>query len=150
MRSWAWTTGLAAVTADQPQLWRQFSNPLRQYVERIHARKFCFFHSDGYIFDIYEDLIEIGVDAVNSQLFCMTSRRSAVVEGPHHLLGRVDRQTCWLTAPSTTSAGRRRAANALYDGHGGVIASANSGWVRTGNVRAVFDEWDRLSAQAES
>ena len=35
------------------------------------AGKFVFCHSDGNISAIYPDLIEIGVDALNSQLFCM-------------------------------------------------------------------------------
>lgn len=28
-------------------------------------------HSDGYILELYDDLIEIGVDAINSQVWCM-------------------------------------------------------------------------------
>ncbi|MDA0322938.1 MAG: hypothetical protein O2923_09520 [Verrucomicrobia bacterium] len=30
-----------------------------------------FMHSDGHILEIYPDLVEIGIDAVNSQIFCM-------------------------------------------------------------------------------
>ena len=38
----------------------------------LHAHgKSVFFHSDGHIESIFPDLVEIGVDAVNSQLFCM-------------------------------------------------------------------------------
>ncbi len=35
------------------------------------AGTYVFMHSDGYIRDIYQDLIEIGINAINSQLFCM-------------------------------------------------------------------------------
>ncbi len=33
--------------------------------------KFTFMHSDGHISETYPDLVEVGVDALNSQLFCM-------------------------------------------------------------------------------
>lgn len=33
--------------------------------------KLVLMHSDGYILNILDDLVEIGVDAVNSQLQCM-------------------------------------------------------------------------------
>ena len=56
-----------------PAKWREIFKPLYiDYVSIAHdAGKKIFMHSDGHIFDIYEDLIEIGVDAINSQLFCM-------------------------------------------------------------------------------
>lgn len=56
-----------------PQLWRRLFKPLYQeYVELIHSRgKKVFFHSDGYILEIIPDLIEIGIDALNAQLFTL-------------------------------------------------------------------------------
>jgi len=56
-----------------PDAWRDLFKPLyRDYCDRIHAAgKFAMFHSDGQISSILGDLIEIGVDAVNAQLFCM-------------------------------------------------------------------------------
>jgi hypothetical protein len=66
-----------------PDLWRQIFKPFyREYVQvaRRHG-KFVFMHSDGRIIDIIPDLIEIGVDALNS------GARSAVPR-PDHLLGR--------------------------------------------------------------
>jgi hypothetical protein len=49
-----------------PDLWRQFYKPLyKDYCDMIHsAGKKVFFHSDGNIMAIYEDLIGIGVDAI--------------------------------------------------------------------------------------
>lgn len=132
-----------------PQLWRDFFKPrYRQYVERIHAAgKLCFFHSDGYIFDIYEDLIEIGVDAVNSQLFCMNIEEiGRRFKGRLTFWGEMDRQHL-LAHGSVDDVRRavRRAASALYDGRGGVIAQCEFGvGARPENVRAVYDEWDRI------
>jgi len=57
----------------QPQLWRELFQPLyREYSNLIHsAGKTVFFHSDGNIQKIFPDLVKIGIDAVNSQLYLM-------------------------------------------------------------------------------
>jgi uroporphyrinogen decarboxylase len=135
-----------------PQLWRDFFKPYyRQYAERIHAAgKLCFFHSDGYIFDIYEDLVEIGVDAVNSQLFCMDVEEiGRRFKGRITFWGEVDRQH--LLANGSVEDVRqavRRAATALWDGHGRVIGQCEFGvGARPENVRAVFDEWNRIGVR---
>jgi uroporphyrinogen decarboxylase len=138
-----------------PALWREVFKPLyREYVDRIHAAgKFCLFHSDGYIFDIYEDLIELGVDAINSQIFCMDLEEiGRRFKGRITFWGEIDRQD---TLPNATTdevrAAVRRAAAALYDGHGGVIAQCEFGMgARPQNVRAVYEEWDRLAAEHTS
>ncbi|MBM3290710.1 MAG: methyltransferase, partial [Candidatus Hydrogenedentes bacterium] len=56
-----------------PELWRAFFKPCyAEYCARARrAGKFVFMHSDGFIDPILEDLVEIGVDALNAQLFCM-------------------------------------------------------------------------------
>ena len=56
-----------------PKQWRKIFKPLyKEYIDLAHqAGKKIFMHSDGYIFDIYGDLIELGLDAINSQLFIM-------------------------------------------------------------------------------
>lgn len=135
-----------------PQLWRDFFKPYyRQYVERIHAAgKLCFFHSDGYIFDIYEDLIEIGVDAVNSQIFCMDIEEiGRRFRGRITFWGEVDRQhllPCGCIEDVRRSV--RRAAAALYTGHGGVIAQCEFGvGAKPENVRVVYDEWNCICSK---
>lgn len=66
-----WGTQISLLIS--PETWKTIFKPL--YSELIAkmkaAGKKVFFHSDGYIFELYSDLIEIGVDAVNSQLWCM-------------------------------------------------------------------------------
>lgn len=137
-----------------PGLWRELFKPLyREYAERIRAAgKFCFFHSDGWIFDIYEDLIEIGVDAVNSQLFCMDIEEiGRRFKGRITFWGEIDRQHLLPAGtPDEIRAAVRRVANALYDGRGGVIAQCEFGMAaRPDNVRAMFDEWNRLSNRSD-
>lgn len=139
----------------RPKLWREIFKPMyADYVKIIHdAGKFAFMHSDGYILDIYEDLIEVGVDAINSQLFCMDieeiGRRFA---GRITFWGEIDRQGILpFGTEEGTRAAVRRVARALYDGNGGVIAQCEFGpEAKPHTVRAVFDEWDRVSAEVRA
>jgi len=56
----------------RPSIWRQFFKPrYRKMFNLVHdygAR--VYFHTDGYIIDILEDLVEIGVDVINPQFSC--------------------------------------------------------------------------------
>lgn len=148
--SWMDDWGSQRALLMAPALWREFYKPLyREYVDRIHAAgKFCLVHSDGYIFDIYEDLIEIGVDAINSQLFCMDIEEiGRRFKGRITFWGEIDRQHI-LPSGTVDDVRRavRRAASALYDGRGGVIAECEFGaGAKPDNVRAVYEEWDRIS-----
>lgn len=56
-----------------PVMWKQYYKPMyKQYCDMAHSKgKFVIFHSDGFTEDIIPDLIEIGVDALNLQIFCM-------------------------------------------------------------------------------
>ncbi len=133
-----------------PAMWREIFKPLyRQYVEIAHrAGKFAFMHSDGWIFDIYGDLIEIGVDAINSQLFCMDIEEiGRRFKGRITFWGEIDRQHILAhEPPEAAREAVRRVARALRDGRGGVIAQCEFGaGARPENVRAVFDEWNRVT-----
>lgn len=56
----------------RPDMWREFFKPCyAEYFQLAReAGKFRFFHSDGYIMEIIEDLIEIGIQALNCQVMC--------------------------------------------------------------------------------
>ena len=56
-----------------PRAWRRVFVPCyREMLEATHAAgKLVFFHTDGYTFEIIEDLIDLGVDALNCQVTCM-------------------------------------------------------------------------------
>ncbi len=129
----------------RPALWREIFKPLYRDYAAIARRsgKRVFMHSDGYIADIYEDLIEIGVNAVNSQIFCMDvedlGRRFA---GRITFWGEIDRQHMLpYGSPADVKAAVRRARRAL-DRSGGVIAQCEFGiGARPENVAAVFEAW---------
>jgi uroporphyrinogen decarboxylase len=131
-----------------PALWREVFKPLyREYAGIAHRQgKYAFMHSDGYITDIYPDLIEIGVDALNSQVFCMDvgelGRRFA---GKITFWGEVDRQHLLpYGTPGDVAAAVKAAKEALYR-NGGAIAQCEFGiGARPENVAAVFETWKSL------
>ena len=56
-----------------PIAWRRIFAPCyREMFAEVHAAgKLVFFHSDGYVLEIIEDLIALGADAINCQVTCM-------------------------------------------------------------------------------
>lgn len=139
-----WGTNTALLI--NPKTWREVFKPLyRDYVEMIHAAgKFAFFHSDGNIQAIYGDLVEIGVDAVNSQLFTMDIEALAsLYKGKITFWGEIDRQHVLpFGTPEEVKAAVWRVRAALDDGSGGVIAQCE--WGKDNpveNVRAVYAAW---------
>lgn len=132
-----------------PTLWRKLLKPLyKDYCVLIHnAGKFVFMHSDGYIFDIYEDLIEIGIDAINSQLFCMDIEEiGRRFKGRITFYGEIDRQRV-LASENLDDVRKavKRVKESLYDCHGGVVAQCEFGTgAKPENVEAVFKEWENI------
>jgi len=131
-----------------PEVWRSFFKPLyKDYCDIIRGSgKYVFFHSDGFIEDIYPDLIEIGVSAVNSQLMCMNVERLAAQhKGRITFWGEVDRQHAQpYGTPEDCRAVVRRVRKALDDGAGGLIAQCEWGTLDPfENIDAIFDEWSR-------
>lgn len=126
--------------------WRAVFKPLyKEYCDIIHAAgKYVFFHSDGNIEAIYPDLIEIGVDALNSQLFCMDIERLGEKHrGKITFWGEIDRQYVLpFGTPDDVRQAVWRVRNALDTGSGGVIAQCEWGKDNSRqNIEAVFTSW---------
>lgn len=129
-----------------PALWRELFKPLyRDYVEIAHRHgQYAFMHSDGHIAAILPDLVEIGVDALNAQLFTMDV--AAIGErfaGRLTFWGEIDRQHLLpYGTPAGVAAAVRTVRQALWR-QGGVIAQCEFGiGARPENVAAVFEAWD--------
>ena len=141
-----WGTQLSLLIS--PVMWRKFYKPLyKEYCDIIHSRnKYVFFHSDGNIEAIYPDLIEIGVNAVNSQLFCMDMERlGELYAGKIVFWGEIDRQHIlpFGTVQDVRAAVDRAAKALLRHGRTGVIAQCEWGKNNPAeNIRAVFEQWD--------
>ena len=131
-----------------PQIWRELFKPLYgEYCELAKVEnKFVFMHSDGYISDIMEDLIKVGVDAINSQLFCMDLHDLARrFKGRITFWGEIDRQH--VLPAEDPQVGRnavREVASKLYDPSGGVIAHFEFGaGANPATAIAIFEEWEK-------
>ena len=132
-----------------PQLWRALFKPLyRDYAQIARSRgKKLFMHSDGHIAAIYPDLVEIGIDAVNSQVFCMGVDALAPYAGRITFWGEIDRQHL-LSDGSPGDIDRAvRGVHARLWRQGGCIAQCEFGAAaRPENVRQVFASWDSLTS----
>ena len=133
-----------------PNLWRDFFKPLyKEYCDRIHsAKKFALFHSDGYIEPLCPDLIEIGTDAVNAQLFCMNIEElGRKYRGQITFWGEIDRQQILpFGTKGEVAAAVKRVKEALWLPEGGVIAQCEFGLRDPKeNIRTVFETWEAIA-----
>ncbi|MBN2310700.1 MAG: methyltransferase [Candidatus Hydrogenedentes bacterium] len=139
-----WGTQHALLIA--PDLWRALYKPLyTAYCDVLkRAGKYVFFHSDGHTAAIIPDLIEIGVDAINTQIFCMDIEELARrFKGKITLWGEICRQNIlpFGTVEEVRQA-VRRVRRAFDDGAGGLVAQCEWG-IRDPkeNIEAVFETW---------
>jgi uroporphyrinogen decarboxylase len=134
-----------------PSLWRRIFKPLYGEYAAIarHFHKKIFIHSDGFIVDILGDLLEIGYDAVNSQIFCMGAERLRPFRGKITFWGEIDRQRI---LPYGTLEEVETAVRSVYDHlylNGGVIAQCEFGpGAKPDNVELVFRTWEALRGAA--
>ena len=135
-----------------PTVWREFLKPLyKEYCDLIHySNKYVFFHSDGFIEEIFADVIEIGIDAINSQLFCMDIEKiSKQYKGKITFWGEIDRQKI---IPFGNVEDIRNAVfrlrKAFDDENGGVIAQCEWGKnVPVENIEEVYNSWSKPVAE---
>jgi uroporphyrinogen decarboxylase len=131
-----------------PDSWRQIFKPLyKDYIDiaRSHGKK-IFMHSDGFTIDIIDDLIDLGLDALNAQIFCMgveeIGKRFA---GRITFWGEIDRQNL---LPHGSSDEIIHAVKTVYKNlyrNGGVIAQCEFGpGAKPENVMTVFETWASL------
>ena len=143
MDDWGSNTSLLI----SPDMWREIFRPMyKTYCDIIRKEgKFVFFHSDGNIESIYGDLIDTGVDALNSQLFCMDIERlGAKHRGKITFWGEIDRQQVlpYGTTEDVKNA-VQRVRRALHDPRGGVFAQCEWGKDNSvENIAAVFEAWE--------
>ena len=136
-----------------PSIWEELFKPMyKEYCDIAKAcGKFIFMHSDGCITEIYPHLVEIGVSAVNSQLFCMDMEKiSKIAKGKLTFWGEIDRQHV-LPNPDTnkTIEAVNKVAKYLYDPSGGIIAQFEfSPGLYPPNATAVYEQWNKIHRQA--
>ena len=128
-----------------PNMWEQIFKPMyKDYINIAHkAGKKIFMHSDGYTLPIYPHLIELGLDAFNSQVFCMGAENLKQFAGKITFWGEIDRQNIipYATTDEVKSAVRSVREN-LWS-NGGAIAQCEFGpGGNPANIRTIFETWD--------
>lgn len=131
-----------------PLLWDEIFKPLyKDYIDiaKRHGKK-TFMHSDGYTLDIIPRLIDLGLDAFNTQIFCMDMEDLKQYKGKITFWGEIDRQNL---LPNGTTQDIRNAVKNVYDNlwdNGGCIAQCEFGaGANPDNVYTVYKTWDELS-----
>lgn len=131
-----------------PSLWVQYFKPLyRDYINiaKAHGKK-IFMHSDGYTLDIIPHLIELGLDAMNAQLFCMGVEKLAPFKGKITFWGEICRQQL---LPHGSIQDIDNAVRLVYDtlwDNGGCIAQYEFGpGANPDNAYRVFAAWQEIS-----
>ena len=128
-----------------PELWRAVFKPLyKDYIDIAHrAGKKAFMHSDGHTLAIYPDLVELGLDAFNSQIFCIGTDRIKEFKGKLTFWGEIDRQNL---LPYATLGEIAEAVRSVYEAvwnDGGAIAQCEFGvGSKPENVLAVYETWN--------
>jgi hypothetical protein len=145
MDDWGMQNGMLV----SPDHFRKYYKPLyKDYVSIARKYgKYVFMHSDGNIEEIIPDLIEIGIDALNSQLFCMDIvELGKKFRGKITFWGEIDRQ---YVLPSGNRKDVEEAVRAVYENlysGGGVIGQCEFGpAARPENIFHVFDCWNKLT-----
>ena len=127
-----------------PALWDKYFRPM--YTDYINiAKKYgkkIFMHSDGYTLDIIPRLIDMGLDAINTQLFIMDFADLKQYRGKITFWGEVDRQHLLVFGtPDEVRAGVDKLMDNLWQ-DGGVIAQLEFGpAAKPENVRAAMEQW---------
>ena len=148
MDDWGTQRGMLA----SPRVFRRHFKPMYEEYVAIARRygKFVFMHSDGNILDIMDDLVAIGIDALNSQVACMgveeLGRRFA---GRITFWGEIDRQVLLARGTQAQVDAEVRAVRAHLYADGGVVAQCEFGpGAIPENVLRVFETWQSLDESA--
>ena len=130
-----------------PALWDELFLPFyRELIQIAHRKgKKIFMHSDGHILSAYPQLIEAGLDAVNSQIFCMGIDEVAKYAGQITFWGELDRQNLLAHASVDEVKAAVRELYAKLWKNGGCIAQCEFGiGGKPENVYAMYETWAQM------
>jgi len=127
-----------------PILWEQVFKPMyKDYITIAHkAGKKIFMHSDGNTTSIYPHFIEMELDAINSQIFCIGLENLKQFAGKITFWGEIDRQHILTNANTDEVKSAVRTVRETFWANGGAIAQCEFGaGNKPENIRAVFEAW---------
>lgn len=128
-----------------PGTWVEIFKPMyRDYINiaKKYGKK-TFMHSDGYTLQIIPHLIDLGLDAFNTQIFCMGMEPLKQFKGKITFWGEIDRQHLLVNATSEEVKSAVHGVFGTLWADGGCIAQCEFGaGSKPENVRAVFEAWN--------
>jgi uroporphyrinogen-III decarboxylase len=144
MDDWGMQKGMMV----SPEYFRYYYKPAyKEYVDVAHHyNKYVFMHSDGNITEIIPDLIEVGIDALNSQLFCMNIEELGKrFSGQITFWGEIDRQNILVNGNKKEI---EEAVNLVFNNlysDGGLIGQCEFGpAANPENIFYVFQAWNNV------
>lgn len=130
-----------------PEMWREIFKPMYQDYINI-AKKYnkkIFMHSDGNTLQIIPDLIEIGLDALNAQIFCIGVEKLEPFAGKLTFWGEIDRQHLLVEGTREDIATAVKKVKETLWRDGGCIAQCEFGpGANPENVYEVFHTWNEI------
>ncbi len=137
-----------------PEVFRKHFKPMyADYCEIARQYgKYVFMHSDGNIAEIIPDLIEVGVHALNSQLFCMDlDKLEKECAGRITFWGEIDRQEILPYGNLSDVDLAVNQVNSKLNKNGGVFAQCEFGpAAKPENVERVFEAWNHVSVMRDA
>ena len=134
-----------------PAMWEEIFMPMyKEYfsIAKKYGKK-TFMHSDGYTLDIIPKLIEIGLDAFNTQIFCMELDKLEKYRGKITFWGEIDRQHLLPNASVEEISNAVKSVHQSLYQNGGCIAQCEFGaGAKPENIRMVFETWDKLTRKS--
>ncbi|MCK5129406.1 MAG: methyltransferase [Clostridiales bacterium] len=130
-----------------PKTWVELFKPMyKDYIDIAHRYgKKAFMHSDGNILEIYPHLVELGLDALNSQLFCMGVENLAQFKGKITFWGEIDRQHILVTGTEQDVVDAVHLVKDNLWHNGGCIAQCEFGpGAKPELVNKVFETWNKI------
>jgi uroporphyrinogen decarboxylase len=128
-----------------PELWRKIFKPVyKKLIDMVKAKgKYVFFHCDGYILDLYPEFIELGVDAINSQIWCVGIEKVKKYAGKITFWGEIDRQKILaFGTPEDIYEAAEYMKKELFVNGGGLIGMSVAGKdVSLENIKALMNCW---------
>lgn len=132
-------------TIIKPDFYRELIFPwYKKFAEMCHANgKFLFYHSDGVLWEVIEDLIEIGIDGLHPiDPTCMDIEEvKRKVGGRISIFGNIPNDLLMEGEPGEVMELTKKRIKALAPGGGYCVASGNSipEWANIENYRAMIE-----------
>jgi len=135
----------------RPSMWREFFKPrYKRMFDAVHeGGGHVWFHTDGYTWDILDDLIEIGVDVLNPQHYIMGDERVAErIAGRVCLRSDLDRQHILPHGTPEEVEAHVKEIIALFGNYsGGLVLHGEIGPdVPFENIRAMYEASERYGS----